>query len=71
MDDFEDVFETGGIFSDYLRCKHCGERVERGIENVSHHWLHCLKRTDGLIIATSDFERKIADSWSINLKTKR
>ena len=67
MDDFEHIYETGGEWADYLKCKHCGERVERGIANVSHHWMHCLKRTQGLIIAQNEFERKILDSWSINV----
>ena len=66
MEDFEQIYETGGTFPDYLKCKHCGERVERGLVTVSYHWLNCLKRTDGLIVAKTDFVRKILDKWSIN-----
>lgn len=60
------VYESNKEWPDYLLCKFCGERVERGIFNVSHHWVHCEKNTKGLIKATTDFERKILDSWSIN-----
>lgn len=63
-DSFQMIYENGE--ASYLNCKHCGERVERGIVTVSHHWMHCLKRTDGLIIAKNDFEKRILDSWSIN-----
>jgi len=53
MKDFEVIYETDSVFGDYLKCKHCGERVERGIITVSDHWLRCLKRTEGLIICSS------------------
>jgi protein gp37 len=46
--DFEHIYETNGAWPDYLKCKHCGERIERGMIPVSFHWIHCLKRTDGL-----------------------
>lgn len=26
---------------DHLKCKACGARVERGIANVSAHWVEC------------------------------
>jgi len=45
--DFTVVYESD-IWGDYLVCNHCGERVERGIVNVSDHWVKCLKRKDGL-----------------------
>jgi hypothetical protein len=67
MEDFEVIYETDNILGDYLKCKHCGERVERGIETVSHHWVHCLKRKEGLIIVESDAAKKILDSLSINV----
>ena len=50
MRDFEIIYKDDLILGDYLICNHCGERVERGIVTVSHHWMHCLKRTDGLIV---------------------
>ena len=53
-EDFETIYEKDKIFGDYLKCNHCGEKVERGIVTVSHHWMHCLKRKDGLIIAKND-----------------
>jgi hypothetical protein len=52
MKDFEIIYETDKFFGDYLKCKHCGERVERGIITVSHHWMHCIKRINKLIILT-------------------
>jgi len=66
MKDFETIYETDKEWGDYLKCNHCGERVERGIISVSHHWIHCLKRTEGLVIAKNEAERKLLDSWSIN-----
>lgn len=71
MDDFKVIYENDKEWGDYLICKHCGERVERGIVSVSHHWLCCMKRADGLIVATNDFERNILDSISINVKKNR
>lgn len=68
MEDFEIIYEEDKVWGDYLKCNHCGERVERGIVTVSHHWLHCLKRTDGIIVAKNDFTRKLFDSMSINKK---
>jgi len=70
MEDFEIIYEKDKVWGDYLKCKHCGERVERGIVSVSHHWIHCLKRKDGLIVAKNDFEKQILDSWSINKSQK-
>ena len=70
MKDFEDIYETGGEWPDYLKCTHCGQRVERGIVTVSHHYMNCLERKEGLIVAQNDFERKLFDSMSINVKTK-
>ena len=66
IEDFEIIYKKDKVFGDYLKCKHCGERVERGIVTVSHHWMYCLKRTDGLIVAKNDFEKRILDSWSVN-----
>ena len=51
MEDFRIVGEGLG---DYLICNHCNERVERGIVSVSHHWLHCLSRKDGLIMINKE-----------------
>ena len=56
------------IYDDYLMCKHCKERVEKGISRVSYHWLHCPKRTEGLILAKTPWEKAVLDSWSINVK---
>ena len=67
MSDFEHIFESGGDWPDYLKCNHCGERVERGIVRVSHHWMNCLKRTEGLIIAETETDKQILDSMSINV----
>ncbi len=50
LDDFTIIYKEDKLFGDYLLCNHCGERVERGIVPASHHWVYCLKRTDGLII---------------------
>lgn len=50
MDDFTRITEQDGLFGGYLICNHCGKRVERGIANVSKHWINCMKRTEGLII---------------------
>lgn len=66
MEDFKIIYETDKVFGDYLICNHCGEKVEKGIVTVSHHWMHCLKRTEGLIVARNDWEKQILDSWSIN-----
>lgn len=67
MEDFVNVYKTDSKELDYLKCAHCGDRIERGIINVSQHFVNCLKNTNGLIIAKTDFERKILDSWSINV----
>ena len=67
-ENFKRVYKNkDDIFCEYLICKHCGERVERGIVSVSHHLMHCLKNTRGLIVAENDFEKKVLDSWSINV----
>jgi hypothetical protein len=68
ISDFKSIYKEGSEWADHLICNHCGERVERGIFNVSHHWMHCEKRTDDLIIASNDFEKKLLDHWSINIK---
>jgi len=65
MEDFKTIFEKDKVFGDYLICNHCGERVERGIASVSYHWMRCLKRKEGLIVAKDDFERQIFDGWCI------
>ena len=67
-EDFTIIYETDKVFGDYLKCNHCGERVERGVVRVSQHWMYCMKRPDGLIITKNDFEKRILDSWSINMK---
>ncbi len=63
MEDFEAI-------GDYLKCKHCGDRVEKGFSTVSRHWVHCMKRTKGLIIAKSSLEEQILDRLSINVNQK-
>ena len=69
MDDFIPVYESNASpFPDHLICKHCGKKVERGIISISHHWLHCENRTEGLIVAKNEWEKKLFDSWSINVK---
>jgi len=68
MEDFTFVYLNPTDESpDHMLCKHCGERVERGIISVSHHWLHCLKQPYGLVILKDESMRKLADSWSINV----
>lgn len=68
-DDFDFVAtgpdEPNKLRVGYLICKHCKQRVETGVINVSSHWMNCLKRTDGLIIARNELERAVLDSWSI------
>lgn len=53
--DFDFVYETGNTFPDYLICKHCKQRVERGIANVATHWVNCEERKEGLI----DLRKKV------------
>ncbi len=67
IEDFEVIYEKDMTWGDYLKCNHCGERVERGIVTVSRHWVRCMKRTSGLIIAKNDFEKQLLDSQSINV----
>lgn len=51
MKDFKGVYDNGkDQWPSHWICKHCGERVERGVMNVSDHWLSCLQRKDGLIV---------------------
>jgi len=66
MEDFEVIYKKDKVFGDHLKCKHCGEIVERGIVTVSKHLTSCPKRTEGLIVAKNGFEKRILDSWSIN-----
>ncbi len=70
MDDFEIAREKDGAFTSHFKCKSCGERVESGISAVSNHWVHCVKRTKGLIIAKSSLEEQILDRLSINVNQK-
>jgi hypothetical protein len=71
MEDFTFVYlNEKDEWPDHLLCKHCGERVERGIISVSHHWMNCLKRTEGLVILKDQDLIKMADSWSINVDEK-
>lgn len=67
--DFEPIYQ-GDVVSHFI-CKHCKERVERGILNVSWHWVNCLERKDGLVIAQSPAQKALFDSWSINVPTKK
>lgn len=67
MNDFEVIYETDKEWGDYLKCKHCGERVEKGIVSVSEHWIKCLKRTDGLVIAKTEEAKIILDKLSANV----
>lgn len=66
MKDFEVIYIKDKIRGDYLKCNHCGERVEFGIDTVSHHWVHCTKRTDGLIVAKNETQKRLLNNWSIN-----
>ncbi len=68
MEDFEIIYEKDKLFGDYFKCKHCGERVERGIDSVSDHWMKCLKRTDGLIITENESIQVELDKLSVNNK---
>lgn len=65
MEDFIMIEDKTHV--DYLMCIHCKKRVERGILNISRHWMNCLKRTDGLIITDDPCLRKVLDSMSINV----
>ncbi len=49
MQDFQIVYKDGDLFCDHLKCRHCDEKVSRGIVSVSSHWMNCMKRTEGLI----------------------
>jgi len=44
MEDYEMIYDNG--VAQYLKCNHCGERVERGIVTVSGHWVNCQKRIE-------------------------
>lgn len=66
-DDFEIIHEKDKEWGDYLICKHCGQRVERGVFNVSDHWLNCLERKDGFIYARNEAEKKALDKLSMNV----
>lgn len=70
MKDFEIIYAANGDLASHIKCRHCGEMVERGIITVSEHWMNCLKRTEGLVIAKNDFEKKLLDAWSINSQNK-
>lgn len=48
-------------------CEYCGEQVQPGILNVSKHWMNCLENKEGLIIANTQTEKDLFDSWSINV----
>lgn len=67
-DDPKDFGVSDWIDTTVSRCEHCNKELPGGIVEWSDHVLHCEKNTDGLIIAKTDFERKILDSWSINKK---
>jgi hypothetical protein len=67
--DFESIYQ-GDVVSHFI-CKHCKERVERGVLNVSRHWVNCLERKDGLVVAQTHAQKELFDSWSINVPTKK
>ena len=66
MENFEFVYNEGETRMDHLKCKHCGEKVERGIANVADHWLSCEKRTEGLIVAKDEEQKKFLQNMSFN-----
>ena len=66
MKDFYFIYEKDNTSINYLICKHCLNVVERGVFNVSNHWVNCLERTEGLIIAKNDIEEFILDKFSVN-----
>lgn len=47
--DFEIIYTENGDLATHLKCKHCGESVERGIITVSEHWLKCTHRRIALL----------------------
>lgn len=67
MRDFKFAYIGNSEWPDHLICRHCNQRVERGIYSVSDHWLRCSERKEGIITARTSFERKLLDSWSINV----
>lgn len=65
MDDFELIYDENGEAS-HCVCKNCKQRVERGIVNISNHFVNCLQ-SGTVIIAKSDFERKVLDGMNVNI----
>jgi len=57
MKDFTIIYTEDKEWGDYLICNHCGKKVERGIFSVSHHWVRCLKRKQGLIASKKKNEK--------------
>lgn len=49
-----DTVHTGMVI-----CNHCQAILKTGIVNISHHWMHCDKRIDGLVNANNDVKGKI------------
>ena len=43
MDGFKVIYKDDMEWGDYLICTICGEKVERGIVNISEHRRHCPK----------------------------
>lgn len=66
MEQFELVYE--GEVASHLICIHCKQRVERGIRNISKHWMYCLENKEGLVIAQTPAEKQLFDNWSINIE---
>lgn len=42
MKDFKPIYANpGDEWPDHFECETCGQRVERGIVNISGHWVEC------------------------------
>ena len=60
-DDFE-IISTDGtpVTISHRICRHCKQRVEQSIINVSKHLVNCLEREEGLVIGN------VPESWVMN-----
>jgi hypothetical protein len=68
MNDFREVYlKDSDEWPDHLVCVHCEQSVERGILNISRHWMNCLERKDGLIETKDPALMKTLDELSMNV----
>lgn len=62
LNDFRFIYKSpSDTWPSHLECIHCGNRVERGIVNVSTHWVTCLERKEGLIDVGNTNRDKIVE----------